>query len=92
MPECRKLVNDESLFKADAQDEFRRAQQHFNEGHWTFQADGPFSTMLACCSCGWTVMSPVFRNVGKTYKTDWAKGQSKKHRQERGLRQDYSGS
>lgn len=92
MPERRKLVDNESQFKADAEDEFRRAQQHFNGGHWTFQDDGPYGTMLACCSCGWTVMSPVFRNVNTVYKTNWAKGQCKKHRQERGLRQDHVGS
>ena len=45
--------------------------------------------MLAGCSCGWTVMSPVFRNLNKTYKANWAKGQSKKHRQERGLQQEH---
>jgi len=92
MPERRKLSSGESQFKPDAEDEFRKAQQHFNEGHWTFHAEGPFGTMLACCSCGWTVMSPVFRNVNTVYKTNWAKGQGRKHRQERGLRQLKAGS
>ena len=42
MPERRKLINDESPFKADAEVERRRAQQHFDEGHWTFEAAWPF--------------------------------------------------